>query len=82
MDITHILSLVCGVAFFLFGMMLMSTGLKAVAGPRTETRLRHLSSTPVKGFLLGTMTAAVIQSSSATSVMTVSFVDAGMMSFA
>ena len=82
MELSNILSLICGVAFFLFGMTLMSGGLKAVAGPRAETYLRHLSSTPVKGFLLGTMAAAVIQSSSATSVMTVSFVDAGMMRFA
>ena len=79
MEISNILSLICGIAFFLFGMSLMSGGLKAVAGPRAETHLRHLSSTPLKGFLLGTMAAAVIQSSSATSVMTVSFVNAGMM---
>lgn len=73
------MNLICGVAFFLFGMSVMSTGLKRVAGAKAETYLWKLSSTPVKGFLLGTLVAALIQSSSATSVMTVSFINAGMM---
>lgn len=79
MDFTHILSLLGGVALFLFGMSAMGNGLKKVAGPKMESYLWKLSSTPVKGFLLGTLVAAVIQSSSATSVMVVSFVNAGMM---
>lgn len=79
MDFTHILSLLGGVAFFLFGMSAMGNGLKKVAGPKLESYLWKLSSTPVKGFLLGTFVAAVIQSSGATSVMVISFVNAGMM---
>lgn len=79
MDFTHILSLLGGVALFLYGMSAMGTGLKKVAGPKMESYLWKLSSTPFKGFLLGTLVAAVIQSSSATSVMVVSFVNAGMM---
>ena len=81
MYFSNVLSLFCGIAFFLFGMSLMGTGLKRVAGPKMETYLWHLSSTPVKGFALGTFVAAVIQSSGATSVMAVSFVNAGMMKF-
>lgn len=79
MDFQHILSLLGGVAFFLFGMSSMGSGLKKVAGAKLEGYLWKLSSTPVKGFLLGTLVAAIIQSSSATSVMIVSFVNAGMM---
>lgn len=79
MDFSNILSLLCGIAFFLFGMSLMGAGLKRVAGPKVEGYLWHLSSTPIKGFFLGTLVAAVIQSSGATSVMAVSFVNAGMM---
>lgn len=79
MDFTHILSLLGGVALFLYGMSAMGSGLKKVAGPKMESYLWKLSSTPLKGFLLGTLVAAVIQSSGATSVMVVSFVNAGMM---
>lgn len=79
MDFTHILSLLGGVALFLYGMSVMGNGLKKVAGKKMESYLWKLSSTPLKGFLLGTLVAAVIQSSSATSVMVVSFVNAGMM---
>lgn len=79
MGITDILSLLGGVALFLYGMSAMGTGLKKVAGPKMESYLWKLSSTPGKGFLLGTFVTAVIQSSSATSVMAVSFVNAGMM---
>lgn len=65
-------------AFFLFGMSTMGDGLKKVAGSKLENYLWKLSSTPVKGFALGTAVTAVIQSSAATSVMTVSFINAGM----
>ena len=82
MDFTHILSLLGGVALFLYGMSAMGTGLKKVAGKKMESYLWKLSSTPVKGFLLGVFVTAVIQSSSATSVMVVSFVNAGMMQLA
>ena len=68
-----------GVALFLFGMSLMGDGLKKVAGNKLELVLYRLSGTPVKGLLLGTGVTAVIQSSSATSVMVVGFVNSGMM---
>lgn len=82
MGLSDILALLCGVAFFLYGMTAMGNGLKRVAGNKLESYLWKLSSTPLKGFLLGTLVAAIIQSSSATSVMVVSFVNAGMMKFA
>ena len=66
-------------ALFLFGMYLMGDGLKRVAGNRLEIVLYRLTSTPLKGVLLGTGVTAVIQSSSATSVMVVGFVNSGMM---
>lgn len=83
MEITVIvLKLLSGVALFLFGMSLMGDGLKKVAGNRLEMILYKLSSTPVKGVLLGAIVTAVIQSSSATSVMVVGFVNSGMMKVA
>ena len=68
-----------GVALFLFGMGLMGDGLKRVAGNRLEVILYKLTGTPLKGILLGTGVTAVIQSSAATSVMVVGFVNSGMM---
>lgn len=73
------ISLLGGVALFLFGMSLMGDGLKRVAGNRLELVLYRLSGTPLRGVLLGTVVTAVIQSSSATSVMVVGFVNSGMM---
>lgn len=82
MGITSILSLLSGVALFLFGMSLMGDGLKKAAGEKLELILHKLTSTPVKGVLLGTAVTAVIQSSSATTVMVVGFVNSGMMKVA
>ena len=79
MSIANLISLLGGVALFLFGMSLMGEGLKKVAGNQLELVLYRLSSTPLKGVLLGTGITAVIQSSSATSVMVVGFVNSGMM---
>lgn len=79
MGISDILSLLGGIALFLFGMALMGEGLKKVAGSRMEIVLYRLSGTPLKGLLLGAGATAVIQSSSATSVMVVGFVNSGMM---
>lgn len=79
MSISNYVSLLGGVALFLFGMTLMGEGLKKVAGSKLELVLYKLSSTPLKGLLLGTGVTAVIQSSSATSVMVVGFVNSGMM---
>ena len=79
MGISDVITLLGGVALFLFGMSLMGDGLKKVAGNKLELVLYRLSSTPIKGVLLGTGVTAVIQSSSATSVMVVGFVNSGMM---
>ena len=79
MGVSNVLELLGGVALFLFGMALMGDSLKKVAGNKLELILFRLSSTPLKGILLGTGVTAVIQSSSATSVMVVGFVNSGMM---
>lgn len=79
MDFTHIASLLGGVAFFLFGMESMGNGLKSLAGNKMEAILWKLSSPAIKGFLLGILVTAAIQSSGATTVMVISFVSAGMM---
>ena len=79
MGISNVISLLSGIALFLFGMALMGDGLKQVAGNKLELILYRLTGSPVKGFLLGTGVTAVIQSSSATSVMVVGFVNSGMM---
>ena len=76
---SNVISLLGGLALFLFGMGLMGDGLKQAAGDRMETVLSKLTSNPLKGVLLGTAVTAVIQSSSATSAMVVSFVNASMM---
>ena len=78
MGISMVIALLCGVALFLYGMTLMGDGLKAVAGSKLEMILYKLSGTPLRGVLLGTGITAVIQSSSATSIMTVGFVNSGM----
>ena len=77
--ISMILSLLCGVALFLFGMSLMGDGLKSVAGNKLETFLYKMTNTPLKGILLGTGVTSVIQSSSATTVMVIGFVNSGLM---
>ena len=79
MDILDCVMLLGGIAMFLYGMSLMGDGLKKVAGNKLELILYRLSGTPLKGILLGTGVTAVIQSSSATSVMVVGFVNSAMM---
>ena len=79
MGLANGISLLSGVSLFLFGMLLMGNGLKSVAGNKLEIVLYRLSNTPLKGVLLGTGVTAVIQSSSATSIMVVGFVNSGMM---
>jgi phosphate:Na+ symporter len=74
-----VLKLLCGVALFLYGMGAMGDGLKKVAGNKMELILFKLTNSPLKGFLLGTAVTAVIQSSSATTVMVVGFVNSAMM---
>lgn len=79
MDTSQVLLLLSGVALFLFGMTLMGDGLKKASGSQLEPVLFRLSGTPLRGILLGTGVTAVLQSSCATSVMAVGFVNAGMM---
>ena len=79
MDVSQILSLLSGIALFLFGMSLMGDGLKKASGDKLEPILYKLSSTLPKAVLLGTGVTAVIQSSCATAVMVVGFVNAKMM---
>ena len=80
MDIFNILTLFGGLALFLFGMSVMGDGLEKSAGSKLKTILERLTSSPVRGFFLGLAVTAVIQSSSATTVMVVGFVNSGIMS--
>ena len=79
MDIFSILALIGGLALFLYGMELMGDGLKKLAGGKLESILARLTSNRVLGFLLGFAVTAIIQSSSATTVMLVGFVNSGIM---
>ncbi len=79
MSIFDVLSLLCGLALFLYGMEVMGDALKKSAGASLKTILEKMTSNPVKGFLLGLGVTAVIQSSSATTVMVVGFVNSGTM---
>src|SRR5699024_9234082 len=69
MGITDVLSLLGGLALFLYGMQMMSTGLEAAAGNKMKSILEKLTSNRIKGVLVGAVITAVIQSSSATTVM-------------
>ena len=79
MGITDILSLLGGLALFLYGMQMTSSGLEAAAGAKMKTLLERLTANRFMGVLVGAGITAAIQSSSATTVMVVGFVNAGMM---
>ena len=79
MGITDVLSLFGGLALFLYGMQMMSNGLEAAAGNKMKSILEKLTSNRIKGVLVGAAITAVIQSSSATTVMVVGFVNSGLM---
>ena len=79
MSVFDVLTLICGLALFLYGMDVMGDGLKKSAGRKLKTILGNLTSSKWKGFLLGLGVTAVIQSSSATTVMVVGFVNSGTM---
>ena len=79
MDIFDVLSMVGGLALFLYGMHAMGEGLAKLSGGKLERILEKLTSSPIKGVLLGAAVTAVIQSSSATTVMVVGFVNSGIM---
>lgn len=75
-----ILNFAGALALFLFGMKLMSEGLQKIAGDKMRSILGSITNNPVRGILTGTVVTAAIQSSSATTVMVVSFVNAGLLS--
>lgn len=79
MDFFDFLTMVGGLALFLYGMHLMGEGLSKASGGRLEMILEKLTNNPLKAFLVGTGVTAVIQSSSATTVMVVGFVNSGIM---
>lgn len=79
MGITEVLGLLGGLALFLYGMQMMSDGLEDVAGNRMKMILEKLTSNRFLGVAVGAGITAVIQSSSATTVMVVGFVNSGMM---
>lgn len=79
MSVEDILMLLGGLALFLYGMNMMSNGLEAAAGNKMKSILEKLTSNRIKGVLVGAVITAVIQSSSATTVMVVGFVNSGLM---
>ena len=81
MDIFGVLSMIGGLALFLYGMSVMGNGLEKMSGGKLERILESLTSSPLKAVLLGAGVTAVIQSSSATTVMVVGFVNSGIMKF-
>ena len=76
---TTVATLLGGLAVFIFGMNLMSEGLQKSAGDKMRNILAMLTANPVFGVLAGALTTAVLQSSSATTVMVIGFVSAGLM---
>ena len=82
MGITNIVSILGGLALFLYGVTLMGDGLNKVAGNKLQVVLYRMTSNPLKGILLGAGVTALVQSSTAVSVMAIGFVNSGLMEFA
>lgn len=82
MNISNIISLMGGLGAFLFGMKYMGEGLELAAGSKMKDLLEKLTRNRILGFLLGTLVTVVIQSSSATTVMVMGFINAGIMDLA
>lgn len=80
MDMYSMVSIIGGLAFFLFGMNIMSSGLKKVAGDRLESVLQKMTDSPIKGLIFGAVITIAMQSSSALTVMLVGLVNSGIMS--
>lgn len=80
MKLTNLFSMLGGLALFLYGMNMMSNGLEMAAGDKMKTILEKLTSNRILGVLVGALVTAIIQSSSATTVMVVGFVNSGLMS--
>ena len=79
MTVMNVFSLLGGLGLFLFGMKIMGDGLEKQAGGSLKNVLKKMTSNPFKGMLLGAGVTAIIQSSSATTVMLVGFVNSGIM---
>lgn len=79
MNFTYVMGLLGGLALFLYGMHMMSTGLEAATGDKLKIILEKLTTNRFAGVLVGTVITAIIQSSSATTVMVVGFVNSGLM---
>ncbi|HCI84899.1 MAG TPA: Na/Pi cotransporter, partial [Lachnospiraceae bacterium] len=79
MSIADFFALLGGVGLFLLGMTLMSSGLQSAAGDKVRTILEHATSNKIRGILLGTGVTVLIQSSSATDMMVIGFVNSGLM---
>ena len=79
MGITQIMGLLGGLALFLYGMHMMSAGMEAAAGNKMKKILEKVTKNPILGVVVGAAITAIIQSSSATTVMVVGFVNSGMM---
>ncbi len=79
MDIISIITIIAGLVLFLYGMNVMGAGLENIAGKRMQAVIEKATSTPIKGVLVGLSVTALIQSSSATTVMLIGFVNSGLM---
>ena len=79
MSLTSVLQIFAGIGLLIYGIIIMGEALQAIAGDRLRKLIGSLTSTPFKGLLVGTAVTSILQSSSATTVMVVSFVDAGFM---
>ena len=82
MDLSHILQLIGGIGLFLYGMKYLGASLERLAGAKLEKTLEKLTDNRIKGLLFGVLVTGVIQSSSATTIMLVGFVNAGIMKLA
>lgn len=79
MDIISIITIIAGLVLFLYGMNVMGAGLENIAGKRMQAIIEKATRTPLKGVLVGAAVSALIQSSSATTVMLIGFVNSGLM---
>ena len=82
MSLYNYISVIGGLAFFLFGMTVLSSGLKKVAGDRLESVLKKMTDNPLKGLMFGAVITIAMQSSSALTVMLVGLVNSGIMALA
>ena len=82
MALGNLLGLLGGLGAFLFGMKYMGDGLESAAGPKMTNLMGSLTRTPIRGFLLGVLVTVAIQSSSATTVMVMGFLNAGILDLA